>query len=193
MTLWRTFYWARLLFALFTVFIVTTAVLNISLAPQANTEVDALVARVGDAGDIPEIEVVLHQDGTDTVGGGLSRSIDNGLRTLDDLRLAVLDYASVNKVLVVAAAGNNAELGNQPNCSAAHLGGVEGGWAMRLSAGATGPTGSARHSGPDQSCSMPSIRPCSSASAACLSLSRLESQKLSRYACRSVRPSGRTR
>jgi len=38
-----------------------------------------------------------------------------------------------------------------------------------------------------------SMRLRSSASAACLSLSRFVSQKLSRYACRSVRPSGRTR
>ena len=94
MTLWRVFYWARLLFALFAVFIVATAVFNVNLAPQADTETDTPLTRVGDAGDVPEVEVVLHQGGTDKVGGGLSRSVETGLQTLDDLRLAVRDVGS---------------------------------------------------------------------------------------------------
>jgi hypothetical protein len=94
MTLWRVYYWARLLFALFAVFIVATAVLNVSLAPQVDTETDTPVTRVGDAGDVPEVEVVVHQGGTDKVGGGLSRSVETGLQTLDDVRLAVRDVGS---------------------------------------------------------------------------------------------------
>jgi subtilisin family serine protease len=64
-----------------------------------------------------------------------------GLCPAGQLIASALDYAYANNVLVVAAAGNNAELGNQPNCPAAHLGGVDGAWGTGLSVGATGPTG----------------------------------------------------
>lgn len=58
-----------------------------------------------------------------------------------DLITSALDHAFAQGVLVVAAAGNNAELGNQPNCPAADLGGLQGGWGKGLSVGATRPDG----------------------------------------------------
>ena len=54
---------------------------------------------------------------------------------------SALDHAFAQGALVVAAAGNNAEFGNQPNCPAAELGGAHGAWAHGLSVGATRPDG----------------------------------------------------
>ena len=58
-----------------------------------------------------------------------------------DLITSALDHAYLQGVLVVAAAGNNAEHGNEPNCPAAELGGLQGGWGYGLSVGASRPDG----------------------------------------------------
>ena len=54
---------------------------------------------------------------------------------------SALSHAFAQGGLVVAAAGNNAEQGNVPNCPAAELGGLQGGWGKGLSVGATRPDG----------------------------------------------------
>ena len=58
-----------------------------------------------------------------------------------DLISSALDHAFLEGALVVAAAGNNAEHGNQPNCPAADLGGFQGAWGTGLSVGASRPDG----------------------------------------------------
>ncbi|MFQ5426278.1 MAG: S8 family serine peptidase [Gaiellales bacterium] len=55
--------------------------------------------------------------------------------------LTAIDYAYERNVVLVAASGNNALLGNLPNCPAADLGGTQGGWGTGLSVGATRPDG----------------------------------------------------
>lgn len=58
-----------------------------------------------------------------------------------ELVTRALDYAFAQGVLIVAAAGNNAEIDNARNCPAADLGGTRGGWGSGLSVGATDPSG----------------------------------------------------
>ena len=55
--------------------------------------------------------------------------------------LTALDYAHERNVVLVAAAGNNAEVGNVPNCPAADLTAAQGAWGMGLSVGALRPDG----------------------------------------------------
>ena len=55
--------------------------------------------------------------------------------------LTALDYAHERNVVLVAAAGNNAEAANAPNCPAADLTGAQGGWGMGLSVAALRPDG----------------------------------------------------
>ena len=58
-----------------------------------------------------------------------------------DLVTSALDHAFAQGALVVAAAGNSAEFGNEPNCPAAELGGLQGDWGTGLSVAATRPDG----------------------------------------------------
>ncbi len=52
-----------------------------------------------------------------------------------------IDYAASKNVLVVASAGNDGDTpANQPNYPASYVGGVNGGWSIGLSVGATMPT-----------------------------------------------------
>ena len=52
-----------------------------------------------------------------------------------------IDYAAARNVLVVASAGNDGDTsGSQANYPASYVGGVDGGWSIGLSVGATMPT-----------------------------------------------------
>jgi subtilisin family serine protease len=84
---------------------------------------------------------------------GIVWAADHGARVLNlsfggpglsEIESSALDYARQKDVLVVAAAGNNANAGtnpNQPQYPAAAIGGTGGGWSSGLSVGATMPSG----------------------------------------------------
>lgn len=94
MRMWRLYYWARLLVALFVIFIVATAALDVSLAP--GTPAANAVTSNGRAAvdELPEFENVVHESAADDVGGWLSTKVDDGLQHIEDLRLEVRDLGS---------------------------------------------------------------------------------------------------
>ena len=93
MSAWRVFYWTRFLLVLFAVFIVATAALDVRLAPdEVGPQTAAAVS--GARAEVPDVDVVVYEGGTDKVGGWLSRKVDDGLRGLDDIRLGVRDVSS---------------------------------------------------------------------------------------------------
>lgn len=94
MTTWRLFYWARLLLILFAVFIVATAVFDVSLAPDAPVVERQSAVEPDPASDVSDVEIVVHEGGTDKVGGWLSRKVDGGLGALEDIRREVRDVGS---------------------------------------------------------------------------------------------------
>ena len=94
MGLWRLFYWVRLFAVLFAIFIVATASLDISLAPESNAADVTPLDTPATPSELPEFERVLHEGGTDKVGGWLSVKIDDGLGRLEGLRLEVRDIGS---------------------------------------------------------------------------------------------------
>lgn len=90
---WRLFYWTRLLLILFAVFIAATAALDVSLA-SAEADAVSTPAAVGERSELTDVDVVVHEGGTDKVGGWLSRTIEDGLNGLEELRLAVREAGS---------------------------------------------------------------------------------------------------
>ena len=94
MRLWRLFYWVRLLGILFVIFIGATAALDVSLAPGSSVATVATTKARAAAPDVPEFEDVVHSGGTEKVGDWLSVKIDDGLQSLEDLRLEVRGLGS---------------------------------------------------------------------------------------------------
>ena len=95
MHMWRLFYWVRLLAALFAIFIVATAALDVNLAPEpTSANIAPTSGRAAVADELPEFEQVLHEGATDDVGGWLSIKVDDGLNHLEDLRLEVRSVGS---------------------------------------------------------------------------------------------------
>ena len=95
MHMWRLFYWVRLLAALFAIFIIATAALDVSLAPEATSANPTPTSnRAAVADELPEFEQVVHEGATDDVGGWLSIKVDDGLNHLEGLRLEVRELGS---------------------------------------------------------------------------------------------------
>ena len=100
MRLWRLFYWAKILGALFVVFLVATAVFDVSLAPRSSTSDTDVVNPARPNGEIPGFEEVLHESATEEVGNWISTSVDSSLERLDDIRLELRELgASVGDVV----------------------------------------------------------------------------------------------
>ncbi len=111
----------------------------------------------GVAGATPILPVRLTTNeniSTAAAAAGIVWAVDHGARVLNlsfggaglsEIESSALDYARQHDVLVVAAAGNNANGGsnrNQLQYPAAAIGGTRGGWSGGLSVGATTPAGS---------------------------------------------------
>ena len=94
MRVWRFFYWVRILVVLFVIFIGATAALDVSLAPGSDAANVATSNGRSALSDLPEFEDVVHEGGTDKVGGWLSVKIDEGLEHIENLRLEVRDVGS---------------------------------------------------------------------------------------------------
>ncbi len=90
---------------------------------------------------------------SDAVARSIVWAVDHGVRVINlslgghDLESPALTralaYASGHDALLVAAAGNDGDRGNQISYPAAQLGAPNGGWSTGLSVGATRPDGSA--------------------------------------------------
>jgi subtilisin family serine protease len=90
---------------------------------------------------------------SDAVAKSIVWAVDHGVRVINlslgghDLEspalTRALTYASNHDALLVAAAGNDGDRGNQVSFPAAKLGAPHGGWSTGLSVGATRPDGSA--------------------------------------------------
>jgi subtilisin family serine protease len=89
---------------------------------------------------------------SDAVAKSIVWAVDHGVRVINlslgghDLESPALsraiDYAAAHDTLLVAAAGNDGDRGNEPSYPAARLGAPNGGWSRGLSVGATRPDGS---------------------------------------------------
>jgi subtilisin family serine protease len=90
---------------------------------------------------------------SDAVAKSIVWAVDHGVRVINlslgghDLESPALSralaYASDHDALLVAAAGNDGDRGNEVSYPAAQLGAPNGGWSRGLSVGATRPDGSA--------------------------------------------------
>jgi subtilisin family serine protease len=90
---------------------------------------------------------------SDAVAKSIVWAVDHGVRVINlslgghELESPALsraiDYAAAHDALLVAAAGNDGDRGNEVSYPAAQLGAPDGGWSRGLSVGATRPDGSA--------------------------------------------------
>ena len=86
--------WAKILAAMFIVFLAATAVFDVSLAPRSSTSDADIVDPSQPGEEILGFEKVLHESATGEVGSMLSTTVDGGLERLDDLRLEFRELGS---------------------------------------------------------------------------------------------------